>query len=93
MYKEMDVSLSYKAKLMIVECKTGDGGLDDLVTVADLVGGRFVMKVLATSRRIENISEDFRSKSLIKGIRIIAQDELPKVDTILKDLAQTAKQR
>ncbi len=93
MYKEMDVALTYKAKLMIVECKTGDGGLDDLVTVADLVGGRFVMKVLVTSRRMENISEDFRSKSAIKGIRIIAQDELSRVGTILKELAQTAKQR
>ncbi len=98
-FKEMDVSLTYKAQLMIVECKTGDEGsktktLDDLVTVADLVGKGAVFKVLVTSQaEQENKSEEFQAKARSKSVRVIMQEELPQVGTILTELIQKAKHR
>ncbi len=95
-YNELDVSMTYKAQLLIVECKTGKAGfesktLDDLVTIADLVGGRFVGKLLVTNKsssddidpRKELPHNDFLKKAHRKGIYIVTREELPDMDKIL----------
>lgn len=53
--RELDVALTYKAQLLIVECKTGDDDTtkpetrNGLVSVANPLGGRFVGKILVSS--------------------------------------------
>jgi hypothetical protein len=52
--RELDVALTYKAQLIIAECKTGDettssDTLYGLVAVANPLGGKFVGKILISS--------------------------------------------
>lgn len=52
--RELDVALTYRAQLIIAECKTGDDTKDSetlnkLVSVANPLGGRFVGKILISS--------------------------------------------
>ncbi|HEY4037103.1 MAG TPA: DUF1887 family CARF protein [Ktedonobacteraceae bacterium] len=52
--RELDVALTYRAQLIIAECKTGDETRDSetlnkLVSVANPLGGRFVGKILISS--------------------------------------------
>jgi len=52
--REIDVALTYKAQLIIAECKTGDDitesrTRDGLVAVANPLGGKFVGKILISS--------------------------------------------
>jgi hypothetical protein len=92
-FNEMDVAITYKAHLMIVECKTGNAGLetktlDDIVTVADLVGRGFVVKVVVTSKSSSDASDDFKTKARIKGIHIVTLEDLPRIGIILGELAE-----
>ncbi len=103
-YKELDVSLTYKAQLIAIECKTGSKGLkpeilDDLVSVADLVGRGFVVKILVTSQRLpdqvkqqqQDGYEDFLAKARKKGIYVITGERLPQIATILEAQAKNPK--
>jgi hypothetical protein len=52
--RELDVALTYKAQLLIAECKTGRKGknsdtFDDLLTVANRLGAKFVGKIFISS--------------------------------------------
>ena len=52
--REVDVALTYKAQLIIAECKTGDDATDsktlnELVSVSNPLGGKFVGKILISS--------------------------------------------
>jgi Domain of unknown function (DUF1887) len=92
-FNEIDVAVTYKAHFMIIECKTGKAGfetktLDDIVTMADLIGRGFVTKVLVTSKSSSDSSKDFKTKAKIKGIHIITLEDLPQVGTKLEELAE-----
>jgi Domain of unknown function (DUF1887) len=103
-YKEMDVSLTSKAQLIVLECKTGKEGLesrtlDDIVNVADLIGRGFVMKVLITSWGLPtqmdpnqlSAHKDFLTKAKRRGVQVVTQDKLPLIGSILEEKAKTSK--
>jgi len=98
LFNDMDVSLTYKAHLMIIECKTGDVGLksqtlDDIVSMSDLLGKGFVIKVLVTSKSSPaGMDEDFKTKARIKGIRLVTLEELSHVGTIIEEQVKKAVQ-
>ena len=105
-YKEMDVSLTYKARLIIVECKTGKKGLeseplDDIVTIADLIGRGFVVKILVTSQGLpaqmdanqRASHQDFLTKAKRKGVFVVTQERLPQVGSILAEQAKISPGR
>lgn len=88
-YNELDISMTYKAQLLIIECKAGKAGadsqtLDDIVNVADGIGGRFVGKFLVTNQTIPE-ENDFFIKAHKKGIFVVADKKLPELDTILRE--------
>jgi hypothetical protein len=97
-FNEMDVSMTYKAQLLIVECKTGGAGLssktlNDIVSMVDLIGGKFVGKILATNQSLNDESHTFRDSSLEnfltiadrKEVYIITREYLPKITEILEE--------
>jgi len=103
-YKELDISFTYKAQLIEVECKTGKEGLesktlDEIVTVADLVGRGFVIKFLVTSHGLlgpmdanqQSSYEDFQEKAKRKGVYVVTQEKLSQVGSILKEQVETQK--
>jgi hypothetical protein len=103
-YKEMDVSLTSKAQLIVLECKTGKEGLDsktfdDIVNVADLIGRGFVMKILVTSWGLpvpmdsnqQAAHKDFLTKAKRRGVYVVTQDKLPLIGSILEEKARTPK--
>jgi hypothetical protein len=52
---EIDFALTYKGRLLIVECKTGNDAfvaktIDRLTTVSNQLGGNFVGKVIVSNR-------------------------------------------
>ena len=100
-FNELDISLIYKAQLIVVECKSGKAGLeaktlDDIINVTDALGGRFVVKILVTNQKLsDNADEkqkiaykDFHTKAKRKGVYMVEQDQLPKIKTILEDQAK-----
>ncbi len=108
-YNELDVSMTYKAQLLIAECKTGKAGLesetlDNLGTIADLLGGKFVGKLLVTNqsmsddidpndidRKKEMSHNDFLTKADRKGIYVVTREELPNLSETLYELATNSK--
>lgn len=100
-FKEMDVSLTCGAQLMIIECKTTGSKnfdskiLDELVTIADLVGKGAVFKILVASQfhREADGKDDFLAKARSKGVQVIAQEELPQVGALLKERIQQVLHR
>lgn len=101
-YKELDVSLTYKAQMMVVECKTGKEGLesktlDEIVTIADLVGRGFVVKLLVTSHSLpdkmdanqQSSHEDFQTKAKRRGVYVVTREKLPHLGFILRKQATT----
>ena len=88
-YNELDVSMTYKAQLLIIECKAGEAGaksqtLDDIVNVVDGIGGRFVGKFLVTNQIIPD-DDDFFIKAHNKRIYVVTCKDLPKLEEILRE--------
>lgn len=98
LFNDMDVAITYKAHLMIVECKTGDAGLEaktlgDIVSMSDLLGRGFVIKVLVTSQSSPSgLDEDFKTKAKIKGVHLVTLEDLPRVGAILEERSKKAVQ-
>jgi Domain of unknown function (DUF1887)/CRISPR-associated protein (Cas_Cmr3) len=101
-YKELDISLTYKAQMIVVECKTGKEGLesktlDEIVTIADLIGRGFVEKLLVSSHSLpdkmdanqQSSQEDFQTKAKRRGVYVVAREKLPLLSDILKKQATT----
>lgn len=91
-YNELDVSMTYKAQLMIIECKTGGEGkesraLEDITNIADSVGRDFVVKILATDQLIEDNS-DFMTKAKRKGIYVVTGDKISQIRDTLEQQAK-----
>jgi Card1-like, endonuclease domain len=87
---QLDVAMMYKAKLFIVECKTGydafkSGTLQTLESVANALGRNFVTRILVTSLPINDTEVDSRAKS--SGIYIISRDDFPNIGKKLAEIA------
>ncbi len=102
-HKELDVAMTYRAQLIFAECKTGSQAyethtLDDITTKAELLGGKFVTRLLITNvsksaqqgHNEEGITEDLLKKARERRIRVVAADELPKVAEILEQEAKNS---
>lgn len=107
--KEIDVSMTYNAQLIVVECKTGKNALkqdnlNSLVALADLLGDDFVTKLFVTDQdRSEKPNKGSASDDENNGIdaalahislrkiRLIGREDLPNIDTILREEAQNPK--
>lgn len=90
---ELDVALTYKAQLLIAECKTGEKEsfatetLYKLDSVASIFGGRFVGRLLISSISKKKPSNDFLAQAKSRRIVVVTGDELPDIATILKNEA------
>jgi hypothetical protein len=93
---ELDVVMTYKAQLLIVECKTGvkdsfdPDTLNKLDSVANLLGGRFVSKLLVTSLPLpsrDKDREEFLAQAKSRRIVVVASGDLPGVGKILQEEA------
>jgi hypothetical protein len=91
---ELDVAMTYKAQLLIAECKTGDEAfasdtLYQLNAVANMLGNRFVGKLLITSLPRKDASKDFEAKR--KGLHIVlaTAEDLPDIRRILEKQAKS----
>ncbi len=87
---ELDVTVTYKAQLLIVECKTGDkesfasDSLYKLDSVANVLGGRFVGRLLVTSISGKNPSLDFLAQAKSRRIVVVTGESLPDIAATLK---------
>ncbi len=89
---QLDVAMMYKARLFIVECKTGyeafrSETFQTLESVANALGRTFVTRILVTSLPINDVKEvESRAKS--SGISIISRDDLPNIGVKLAEIAK-----
>ena len=90
---ELDLALTYKARLLIAECKTSSKPFDPeylykLHSVADLVGGNYVRQIFVTHRvKPEGKNEHFVSFSQQAAIRrtlVVTGEQLPYIGEILR---------
>jgi len=91
---ELDVAMTYKAQLLIAECKTGEEAfssetLYQLNAVANMLGNRFVGKILITSLPREGASKDFEAKRVGLSIVLATAEDLPNIGEILRREAIT----
>jgi Domain of unknown function (DUF1887) len=95
---ELDVAITYKAQLIIAECKTGEKGTfsSDTVykwdSVANSLGGKFVGKLLITSLHPSDVTKqaytDFIARAESKSIVVVTRDQLPNIGSILEKQAK-----
>ncbi len=91
---ELDVALTYHAQLLIAECKTGEEAfssetLYQVNAVANMLGNRFVGKLLVTSLSKKYASNDFEAKRDGLSIVLVTAEDLPNIGEILKREALT----
>lgn len=99
---ELDVVVTYKAQLIVAECKTGDGAFDSNTlhkwnSVSEYFGGKFVGKLLITSllppreteRGLYQSYMDFLARAHSKGIVVVTGEALPDIGKVLKREAIT----
>jgi Card1-like, endonuclease domain len=90
---ELDVTMTYKAQLIIAECKTGDEAfssdtLYQLNAVANMLGNRFVGKILITSLPKKGASKEFEAKREGLSIVLATAEDLPNLGSILEKQAK-----
>lgn len=90
---ELDVSMIYKSRLIIVECKTGGEKDVDVIhklqSVVSPLGGNFVSKILITSQLL--LSQALRDKAKERGIVLVAREDFIRVGEIIRELAENPK--
>ncbi len=95
---ELDVVMTYKAQLLIAECKTGEEEAFDsktlykLDSVANLLGGRFVSKLLITSLPLPTKADklqEFIEQAESRRVVVVTAEDLPQIREILKREALT----
>ncbi|MFL5657122.1 MAG: Card1-like endonuclease domain-containing protein [Ktedonobacteraceae bacterium] len=90
---ELDVAVTYKAQLLIAECKTGEeesfssDTLYKLDSVANVFGGRFVGRLLITSISRKTPSQEFLAQAKSRRIVVVTGEALPDIATTLKQEA------
>lgn len=92
---ELDLALTYKARLLIAECKTSGKPFNNdflykMHSVADLVGGNYVRQVFITHYpRPENKDEkekfdNFCQQASIRRVSVVTGDQLLDIRTVLQ---------
>ncbi len=87
---ELDVAVTYKAQLLIAECKTGgeesfsSDTLYKLDSVANVFGGRFVGRLLITSISRKTPSQEFLAQAKSRRIVVVTGEALPDIAATLK---------
>ncbi|QBD78496.1 DUF1887 family protein [Ktedonosporobacter rubrisoli] len=94
---ELDLSLTYKAQLIVGECKTGNSSfarkhIDALDSVTNLLGGLYVTKVYITDRSstLRNFAS-FQEQAGRRRIVVVPVEDLPKIGSILEEQARSPK--
>lgn len=101
---ELDVVLTYNARLLIAECKTRNSkrpfDTDDLYklhSIADLVGGNYVRQIFVNSHprpATKNESFDnFCQQADLRHIRVVTGEQLPDIGNILRQEMGVEKSR
>ena len=89
---ELDVVLTYKARLLIAECKTSKDPfstdhLYKIHSVADLVGGNYVRQVFVTNiprpQKEDERFANFCEQAKIRRISVITGEQLPDIGNLL----------
>lgn len=96
---ELDLALTYKAQLLIGECKTDYNPfkgkrnyLDTLDSNAHLLGGNFVTKIFITNQpKTREGYESFNEQADRRGIVVLTAEDLPIIRDRLKEQAKTPK--
>ncbi len=90
---ELDLALTYKARLLIAECKTSRDPfdpkfLDKLYSIANLVGGGYVRQVFVTNcpypQKKNERFDNFSRQAEVRRISIVTGDQLFRVGTLLR---------
>ncbi len=90
---ELDLALTYKARLLIAECKTlskpfNPELLYKLHSVADLVGGNYVRQIFITNHVKPNDKnesfENFSQQAAIRRTCVVTGEQLPEIKEILR---------
>ncbi len=90
---ELDIALTYQARLLIAECKTSkkpfdSEDLDKLYSIANLLGGDFVKQVFITSCPRPNGEneqfDNFKRQADVRRISIVTGDQLLNVGEMLQ---------
>ena len=91
---ELDVLLTYRAKLLIAECKTSidpfdSSYLDKLYAISNLVGMGYVSQVFITNRpkprsRTRRF-DSFCKQAAVRNIKVITGEQLPEIGKLLKE--------
>ncbi len=83
---ELDfIGISRQGWVYIAEAKTGEVSrqeLDILNTVADLIGGRAVVKYMVLFKRLEEVSESFVSQAKERWINVLSIEDIMSSDSI-----------
>ncbi|HLH60325.1 MAG TPA: DUF1887 family CARF protein [Ktedonobacteraceae bacterium] len=95
---ELDVSMIYKAQLLVVECKTGNDAYTSVTiykldSVTGPLGGRFVSRFLVTSRYLKEADELFKERARDRGITLIGRERLQEVGKIIAERAKSSEGR
>jgi hypothetical protein len=88
---EIDIALTYNTQLLVVECCTSQNvfrqanHLTKLDSIAYLVGGSYVNKVLVTNQlRTGDSYKSFYEQANLRKIIVVTKEDLPNVGSILK---------
>lgn len=89
---ELDfIGISYKGWVYIAEAKTGEvtrKELDALNTVADLIGGRAIVKYMILFRNSNQISESFVSQARERWINVLSVRDIASLDLFRERLSK-----
>lgn len=90
---ELDLALTYKARLLIAECKTSKDPfdpifLDKLYSIANLVGGNYVRQVFVTNcprpQKGTDRFDNFSRQAEVRRITVVTGDQLTSIGTLLR---------
>ncbi len=99
---ELDISLTYKARLLIAECKTSldpfdSKYLDKLYAISNLIGKDYVRQVFITDARPLKNSRRFKSfshQAAIRNITVMTGTQLPEIGKLLnKEIIELNRSR
>lgn len=96
--QELDVVVTFKGKLFLIECKTGSDAFSQktfqaLDSIANPVGGNFVTKIVATSLSESNASnlEDMKMRAETSRINFFYKESLPSIGEEFVKFASKSK--
>jgi hypothetical protein len=91
---ELDLALTYRAQLIIAECKTNENPfhtsyLDSISSKAEMLGHTFATKVFVTNAS-KTLSQypNFEEQAKLRRIVVVTAENLPHIGSILKKQAE-----